>query len=225
MKRPDNKEEQLEWIERYVLGKMSPDEVDYFESEAKKDPQLQKDMEDFQQTNQLIEEAFLEEGAISALKKLQSGDKQEEKSIPLFRYLSIAAAVSILFIAYLSISLPDFPDSENDFTVVRSTNSTSMLPGQRAVFDQFFEGQAHIVEGQYVLAVRNFEKVLESDDLRPYFKEAAQWHLIVAYLKSGDLSRAQQLYKQFDNCMDCEYHVSTVTRWKIWWQINWQKLG
>ena len=223
MKRPDNKLEEQEWIERYVLGKMAPDERLYFENEAHNDPKLRQEMKEFEHTQQLIEEALLEESALSTLRRLQASETKKGRIIPFFRYFSVAAAVAALFVAYLSISMPDFPDSENDFTVVRSTNATSMPPEQKKVFDEFFEGQAHIVEGQYVMAVRNFERVLESDDLRPYFREAAQWHLIVAYLKSGDLSRAQQLYKRFDNCVDCEYQVSPVNRWKIWWQIYWQK--
>jgi len=224
MKRPDNKLEEHEWIEQYVKGKMTSEEKSDFENEVRDDTELALEVKHFQRTHLLIEEAFLEEGALATIRSLQASDRKKEKTVHIFRYFSIAASISILFIAYLSLSMPEFPDSENDFTVVRSTNATSMSANQRAVFDQFFEGQAHIVEGQYVMAVRNFEKVLESDDLRPYFREAAQWHLIVAYMKSGDLSRAQKLYKNFDNCTDCEYQVSRVNRWKIWWQINLQKL-
>jgi len=225
MKRPDNKMEEHEWIERYALGRMSVEENLHFEDELKKDVQLAQELKELQETYRLIKEAFLEESAISTIQRLQADDSGISKTVPLYRYFFLAAAsVTILFISYLSLSMPEFPDSENDFTVVRSTNATTMPPDQRIIFDQFFEGQAHIVEGQYVMAVRNFEKVLESDNLRPYFREAAQWHLIVAYLKSGDLARAQQLYKRFEDCVECEYQVSSVNRWKIWWQIHWKNL-
>lgn len=224
MKRPDSKMEEHEWIERYALGRMSAEENLHFENEVKKDVQLAQELKELKGAYQLIKEAFLEESAISTIKRLQATDKKISKIVPLYQYLSVAAAMAILFISYLSLSMPEFPDSENDFTVVRSTNATTMPPDQRIIFDQFFEGQAHIVEGQYVMAVRNFEKVLESDNLRPYFREAAQWHLIVAYLKSGDLARAQQLYKRFEDCVECEYQVSPVNRWKIWWQIQWKNI-
>ena len=224
MKRPDNKLEELGWIEQYVQRKMTSEESRDIENEIRNDNEFALEVEHFRQTYLRIEEAFLEESALDTIRSLQARDRKNEKTIHIFRYFSVAASLSLLFIAYLSLSMPEFPDSENDFTVVRSANATSMSANQRAVFDQFFEGQAHIVEGQYVMAVRNFEKVLESNDLRPYFREAAQWHLIVAYMKSGDISRAQQLYKNFDDCMDCEYQVSRVNRWKIWWQLNLKKL-
>ncbi|SEI49811.1 hypothetical protein SAMN05216327_10243 [Dyadobacter sp. SG02] len=224
MKRPTDREEEQAWIERYALGKMPPEEMRFFENELVNDPDLTHKMNEIKTLHRVMQEAFLQEQALETLRKLQSRSRIKRRSVTMVRYIGFAAAACVAFMAYLSFSMPRFPDSENDFTVVRSTNKTTMPPAQRQVFDQFFEGQAHIVEGQYVMAVKNFETVLESNDLRPYFKEAAQWHLIVAYLKSGDLSRAEILYKRFDNCLECEYHVSTLNRWKIWWQINVQKL-
>lgn len=225
MERPTDKTEEQEWIERYLNGNMSSEEIVFFENELQKDPDLILHMENLKNINQLMQEAFLQEQALTIIRQLQSDDRISKKSITVFRIMGMVAAASISFLAYLIFSMPQFPDSENDFTVVRSTNTTTMAPAQRQIFDQFFEGQAHIVEGQYVLAVHNFENVLQYNDLRPYFREAAEWHLIVAYLKSGDLSRATNLYNRFDNCLDCEYHVGSLNRWKIWWQIQIQNLA
>lgn len=224
MKRPQVKSEEKDWIESYVLGKMSQDDSRHFEDEMAHDTKLAFEHKTQQKIHLFLQQAFLEESAMDTIKKLQRQDRRKVKLIPLYRLLAVAASVSVLFVAYLSLSIPEFPDSENDFTVVRSTNASSMPPGQRIVFDQFFDGQAHIVEGQYIMAVRNFENVLEAQNLRPYFREAAQWHLILAYLKSGDISRAKNLYEHFENCLDCEYQVSPINRWKIWWQIYWQKM-
>jgi hypothetical protein len=224
MKRPTDKVEEQAWIERYLQGNMPHEEILFFENELTKDPELTHQMEQLKNIHQLLHEAFLQEQALNTLRELQLKERLRHKTFTFTRYVALAAAACIAFVAYLSFSMARFPDSENDLTVVRGANTSSMPPEQRQVFDQFFEGQAHIVEGQYVLAVRNFETVLESNDLRPYFREAAEWHLIVAYLKSGDVSRAENLYKRFDDCLECEYHVSAINRWKIWWQINVQKL-
>jgi tetratricopeptide (TPR) repeat protein len=224
MKRPTDKTEEQEWIERYLQGKMSEDERKHFETELAKDINLSMDTQQLQQAHRLMKEAFLEEQALATVRRLQAAGRSREKVIYWGRYLAAASVSGIIFVTYLSLSMPRFPDSENDFTVVRGASTTTMPLNQRAVFDQFFEGQAHIAEGQYILAVRNFETVLQSGDLRPYFKEAAQWHLVVAYLKSGDISRAENLYRKFDQCTDCEYTVGSVNRWKIWWQIHWKKL-
>lgn len=224
MKRPNDKEEEQEWIEQYLLGKMTREESAAFEEELHKDNNLRIEMEKVKKVHHRFQEVFLEHQAIATIKRLQATDRRRTKVFTVFKYIGFMAAACAAFIIYLSFSPSRFPDSENDFTVVRKTNATTMSPQQRYIFNQFFEGQAHIAEGQYTLAIKNLEEVVNFNDLRPYFREAAQWHLAIAYLKSGNAARAEQLYHQFEDCMECEYPVSDVDRWKVWWQIQRAKL-
>jgi tetratricopeptide (TPR) repeat protein len=224
MKRPTDQAEKHDWIEQYLFGKMTKEEALFFENELKNDKNLTKEMENIRQTHNRIQEVFLEQNALNTLKKLQAVDRRRNAVFTVFKYAGFAAAACAVFIIYLSFSPTQFPNSENDFTVVRKANPTSMTPQQHYVFNQFFEGQAHIAEGQYTLAIKNLEEVVRFNDLRPYFREAAEWHLAFAYLKSGDTVRAEQLYLRFSNCLDCEYPVSRIDRWKVWWQIQYAKL-
>lgn len=224
MKRPSNKIDEQEWIEQYLFGKMTKEEASFFENELQKDEKLAADMEDVRQINHRIQEAFLEKNALQTIKVLQKKDRAKTKIVAVMKYVSYVAAACVAFVFYLSFAPSQFPDSENDFTVVRKENATSMTVQQRYIFDQFFEGQAHIAEGQYLLAIQNLEEVVRFNDLRPYFREAAQWHLAIAYLKSGNVARAEQLYNQFENCLECEYSVDYIDQWKVWWQIQRAKL-
>ena len=224
MKRPTNKTDEQEWIEQYLFGKMTKEEALFFEKELQNDENLAADMENIRQIQHRIQEAFLEKTALHTIKKLQQKDRIRTKVLNIFKYTGYVAAACATFILYLSFSPSQFPDSENDFTVVRKENVTSMTVQQRYIFDQFFEGQAHIAEGQYLLAIQNLEEVIRFNDLRPYFREAAQWHLAIAYLKSGNVTKAEQLYHQFQDCLECEYAVSQMDQWKVWWQIQKAKL-
>lgn len=229
MKRPTDKQQEHEWIERYLNGQMTDDERADVDAEMQADPNLQTEVIQLKRTHDLMNEAFLEQRAVAVVKRLQLQNRQRIQRIRLVsRSLVGVAGVSFLLLLYLSFTPVVFLNSENDINVTRSLadDSSTLAVAQKRTFSQFFEGQAHLTEGQYALAVKNFEQVLRASDIRPYFREAAQWHLAVAYLKSGEPEKAERIYNQFRQCIDCEYPIEAVNRWKIWWQIKWaQWLG
>ncbi|GAB4000515.1 hypothetical protein GCM10028807_53730 [Spirosoma daeguense] len=236
MKRPTDKQQEHEWIERYLHGQMAGDERITFEAELTSDPSLRQEVDLLKRTHQLIQEAFLdhspqpmqeallEQNTRSTLKELQAQNRQRINRIRLVkRSVSSLVSAGFILILYLSLMPISFPDSENDINVTRSLSDDSTTNDQNQVFGQFFEGQTHLTEGQYALAVENFERVLRVTDIRPYFREAAQWHLAVAYLKSGEPDKAERVYDQFSQCISCEYTIGRLNRWKIWWQIKWSQ--
>lgn len=220
MNRPTNPEDITEWIDKYISNEMSDPEREIFEAAILEDYALAAQLEEQIYARNLLIKIFKEERLREEIK----GFQRKEKKQHIFRqFLRYSAAACILIVGgafFLLKSLPVFPDSENDFTVIRGADESVMRPDRKIIFDRFFAGQAHIAEGQYGLAVVNFEQVLNEKDLRSYFREAAEWHLVVAYLKSGSLQKANELFIRFNNCTDCEYEVSRINRWKIWLQIQ-----
>lgn len=224
MKRPTEKQEEHEWIERYLTDQMPADERTGLEVEMQTDPIFQQEVLRLQRTHKLMEEAFLEQRAVDTVKFLQRQSRRKMQRIRLIsRSVMGVASLGFLLILYLSLSPVVFPNSENDINVTRnlSDDSSTVATAPNRVFSQFFNGQARLSEGQYALAVKNFQQVLTASDIRPYFREAAQWHLAFAYLKSGEPDKAERMYDQFTQCIDCEYPIGPVNRWKIWWQIKW----
>lgn len=223
MNRPLKPEDVTEWIDMYLSDELNQDERAVFEAALLDDDHLAAQMDEQIQARNLLVKIFQEERLRDDIRKF--GHQEHRRLIlkNVLKYSSAACLVVFLGMSFLLSSLPVFPDSENDFTVVRSADESVMRADRRLVFDRFFSGQAHIAEGEYALAVANFEKVLEEEDLRSYFREAAEWHLLVAYLKSGRLNNADELYTKFANCSDCEYEVSKLNRWKIWLQIQYSK--
>ncbi|WP_093834339.1 hypothetical protein [Spirosoma endophyticum] len=224
MKRPIDKQQEHEWIEQYLSGEMTRDERKEVEMVMQADADFEKEVQLLKRTHELMKEAFLEQRAVATLRQLQRQSRQRTQRIRLVRRSLIGSVTAgFMLIVYLSVAPVVFPDSENDTSITHSLadESDTMAVAQKQVFNQFFEGQVHLIEGQYVLAVKNFETVVRTTDIRPYFREAAQWHLTVAYLKSGEPHKAERVYDQFSQCTDCEYPIRAVDRWKIWWQIKW----
>lgn len=223
MNKPQNPGEITEWIDRYISGKMNSIERDHFEAALLKDYHLALQLEEQIQAREMLDKLFMEERLRDQIKTMQRKDRRIQVFQRMGRYVAAASILVICALTILVNSNPVFPDSENDFTVIRSADESVIQPERRLVFDHFFAGQAHLAEGEYALAVRNFENVLEEEDLRPYFREAAQWHLAIAYLKSGNIKKADSIYTQFKNCESCVYHVSGLNRFKIWLQINYAR--
>ncbi|MBA4850561.1 hypothetical protein [Emticicia sp. BO119] len=225
--RPTNEQEEFEWIEDYLLGKLNQKDTLFFEEELKKDIELTKKVEEIRKTLNLLKESVIQEQVLKTIKNLQNRERRLHKFSP-FRIIRYAAgasmAASIIFMLYISLVSVHLPDTENDFNVTRGIDSTKLTPEQRTAFNSFFDGQAHLVEGSYLLAVKDFQRSLQVKNIRPYFKEAAEWHLALAYIKSNQPYKAEEIYKKFEDCTDCEYPIDKLNRWKIWWRILWAKV-
>jgi tetratricopeptide (TPR) repeat protein len=225
--KPTNEQEEFEWIEEYLFERLNGTEKAFFEEKLNNNLEFAKKVEDIKKTHNLLKESFIEDQVRKTLSTLQAKDRtinvdvlnKKPKTNSIFLGLSIASLAAI-FICYLSFSTIDFPNTENDFNITRGVDTTKFTTEQRTAFSSFFDGQAHLVEGLYLLAIKDFEKSLKATDVRPYFKEAAQWHLAVAYMKSKQPEKAEKIYQSFENCEVCEYPVSKMSRWKLWWQIQ-----
>lgn len=225
--KPTNEQEEFEWIEDYLFERLNSTEKAFFEEELINNLEFAKKVKNTKKTHNLLKESFIEEQVRKTLSTLQAKDRAIEVTTPnkktntntVFLGVSITSLAAI-FICYLSFSTIGFPNTENDFNITRGVDTTKFTTEQRTAFSSFFDGQAHLVEGLYLLAIKDFEKSLKATDVRPYFKEAAQWHLAVAYMKSKQPEKAEKIYQSFENCEVCEYPVSNLSKWKLWWQIQ-----
>ncbi|GAB3566992.1 hypothetical protein GCM10027578_16940 [Spirosoma luteolum] len=226
MKRPSDKQQEHHWLEQYLHEPQNSDLQAVVDAERRRDPALNADVEWLGQAHTLLDDAFAQQQALETLRRCQQQHRWRQQRLRLARRtLAWAAATGLVLIVYLSTSSIVLPSSENDVEVTRSLTDSDSVPGVRndTVYRQFLEGQANLLEGQYALAVPNFERVARAPDIRPFFREAAQWHLAIAYLRSNQPDKAERIYRQFAQCVDCEYPIGTVNRVRLWWQIKWAK--
>lgn len=226
--KPTDQQEEFERIEDYLAGRLTRKQVLVFEKQLADDPEFKKEVEEIRLAQDKLQQVFAEEEILKTIRSFQKNERIKQSGLRRFtiiRYAgTFAAAASLLFALYVSFSTIEFPDTENDFNITRGVDTTNFTPEQRTAFSSFFDGQAHLVEGLYLLAVSDFESSLKVGNVRPYFREAAQWHLSVAYMKSGQAEKAEAIYNTFSECVSCEYPVSQINRWKLWWQIQLSKI-
>ncbi|MET3126534.1 tetratricopeptide (TPR) repeat protein [Arcicella rosea] len=221
--------QRLETIEQYFNGSLSVDEMANFENALKNDFDFSKEVSDYQKLTNMIKEITIEQNIIATLDKLEQEEpitplKKKASFLTLFPYLSGLVAACLIFVLYASFSVIQLPGSENDLTIVRDVDVSILSPVEKKVFDNFYAGQSYLAEGQFQKAVQSFQVVLKNNNLRPYFKEATQWHLVLAYLKSGQIQEANHLYDELSSCNDCVYPIGKIDKAKLWWQIFWAKV-
>ncbi|GAB4015105.1 hypothetical protein GCM10028808_39540 [Spirosoma migulaei] len=226
MKKPASQLEEWEWIERYWLGQLSADEKTFFEKMMQEDDRLARDANSLQFSIQQVEEARINAHARQTIERLQQTDRRQQRMVfQLVRFVGMAAAACVAFVLYLAFAPIALPQKDIDRSVLREFRQKYRLDStdhlsfrQKQAFDRFYEGQSYLSEGQPQLAAKRFEEVLMFPELRPYFQEAAQWHLVICYLKTGQVTRAQRLYTNLEQAD--QYEMERLERWKIWWHLR-----
>ncbi len=215
--------ERWDQLEDYLAGRMDKEQVRRLVERMETDKALAEELESVRRAQALLREAFVEQQMRDTIRQIRTEQRPEpvvwRNRIGWNRVAAGVAAACLLLVGYLSLAPIALPNAGYDVRALRGIDTTQLPPQQRVAFANFFDGQARMVEGDYVQAAYHFETVLTVDDLRPYFKEAAEWHLAVSYLRSHQISRASRLYKQLRQCESCTYEVGWVERRKLEWQL------
>lgn len=225
MKRPTDQLGEWEWIEEYWAGRLSPEEKAFFERIMEEDPRFAEEVASLKDGVKRLNEARMEQHIRHTLRRLQETDRQTKQiRLGWVSWAGVLAAACVGFLLMLSFKPIVLPGYENDWEVIRdlrgdyradSTDHFSLR--RKQAFDLFFEAQALLSEGQPSQAAQRFEQVLNFPNLRPYFRESVQWHLVVCYLKSGQTTKATDVYSQVKNTN--VYDIGRLSRWQIGWQI------
>lgn len=229
--RPTDKLEEWEWIEAYHQKTLSADERLTFDQELAQTPEFRQLSDQFQTADRALKALSLEHTVQRAVRReLAHGPQRRWRLAQLTGALLVCG---LLFIGYLSFSRVDMTDYQNDITLTQryrdsspdAGNETALTPSQRTFYRDFFDAQAFLTNGQPELAIKNLEKLARNDSLRPYFRQAVQWHLLNAYLLSKQPDNAETTLRLLDQATTTLYPIDRTDRWKVWWQIRWQKLA
>lgn len=220
--------ERWEQLENYLAGRLEDEEDRQLQDQMKTDPKLASELESVRRAQTILKEAFIEQQMRTTLRQIRLEQTAPPRLIRhriWWQRAPVWAATACLFIiSYLTLAPVSLPSAGYDVMALRHVDTTQLPPQQRVAFENFFEGQARMVEGDYVQAAHHFENVLTVDDIRPYFREAAEWHLAVSYLQSRQINRASQLYRRLQQCPKCVYEVGWLNRRKMEWKLFINKL-
>ncbi|RYC66876.1 MULTISPECIES: hypothetical protein [Spirosoma] len=232
--RPTNQLEQWEWMEAYHRGTLSADERLIFEQELKRDPDFSRECAQLLAADKALRELALAKTVRNAVRAELAAPPKPIQRLRLGRgrLASVLVACVLLVISYLTFSQVDLESYRQDVTLTQRYRESEddvagpdLTPQQRTFYREFFDAQAYLANGQPQLAIGNLEKLARVDSLRPYFKQAVQWHLLNAYLLNRQPDNADATFQLLDQSGQSVYPISTSDRWKVWWQIRWQKLG
>ncbi|MBN8826625.1 MULTISPECIES: hypothetical protein [unclassified Spirosoma] len=228
--RPTDQLQQWEWIEAYYQNKLSTDERLVFEQELATDAQFRQTALRLQTADRALRDLSLDYTVRKAI-------RQELAQGRLFRRLRLGRVVAAglvvigLGITYLTFDRVDLQTYRDDVMLTQryrdlddTGQETVMTPQQRTFYRDFFDAQAFLANGQPDMAITNLENLARVDSLRPYFRQAVQWHLINAYLLNNQPDNAEATLLLLDQAGAPVYPIHLTDRLKVWWQIRWQKL-
>lgn len=220
-----------QFIEDYLANHLSDTDIIYIEAQIDNIPAVKAEYEKMLLLKNTIQRQQTRD-TIKAIHAQKMAEWKEENSeneggriikfqpkrnyfSSIFKIGGIAAAACAVFMIYLSVSPISTPDATN---LSERGNSTELDSLQKLDFWYYLQGQKALSEGKNQEAIVLFQKVMEAENIRPYYKDAALWFSAVANSAMGNETKAKEILKQIDNREDFKYDISKMDRLKMWWK-------
>jgi hypothetical protein len=222
----ENEMDELETIERYLARKLAVKEQQVVEEKIRHDPNFAMKVENLRHITRLLHTAQVEQRAKTALNSLYQQNRiRERRFLYQYRIGVGVVATCLLCLVYLALAPVNLPAITDDlYTVHGSTLPDSESTKPKSVYAQLQTGQKALQNENYLLAINYLEKIQQVKDLRPYFREAVQWNLVLAYIKSNQPRNAERIYQSLQQLDNPEYPVDWTERYKLYVQIQRRKL-
>ncbi|RCR66387.1 hypothetical protein [Larkinella punicea] len=229
--RPTDQVQQWEWIEAYYQNKLPAAERLVFEQELARDADFRETALRLQTADEALRILSLEHTVRKTVRH-ELAHRQPLRRWRLGRVVVSGMVLIGLGLAYLTFDRVDLQSYRDDVTLTQryrasgdDLQETDLTPRQRAFYRDFFDAQAFLANGQPEMAIPSLETLSRADSLRPYFRQAVQWHLLNAYLLNNQPDNADATFQLLDQSGEPVYPINRTDRWKVWWQIRWKKLA
>ncbi|GAB3926028.1 anti-sigma factor family protein [Larkinella terrae] len=222
----DNDMNEMDQIEAYLAGRLAPAERQQVEEKIQSDSGFSKKVESMRQVTQLLRRADIQQRTQVTLQNLYRQRRQRSRRLTYWYGSGLTTlAACLAFAFYLAFTDVHLPVIEDDLLIVRGREMEERaLTSEQSAYGSLLAGQQALKQGNYLKATNYLEKTLRFTDLRPYYREAAQWYLVLAYLYSDQPRRAEGYYQQLQTTDQPQYVVNSIDRWKVYVQIQRQKL-
>lgn len=214
--------DELDRIERYLSNQLSPHEQIQFEKQLQEDPELALNVKRLQLVSQQLRTAHIEQRAQNTLQQLYRQNRTRTIRLTYFGWASggllAACLAGLIYLLFIPIQLPELGD---DLLRDRAASTVDTLSSDSSsVYAQLLAGQRAYQRGAYGQAIVALERVVATPDVRPYYREAAQWYLVAAYLSDGQPQRAEQYYHNLQQLKNPVYPIGTIDRLAIYAQLQ-----
>jgi hypothetical protein len=217
----NNNPEILDQIQQYLSQQMSEKESADFTQKIKDDSLLKDDVEQLTLLKNLAERQRLRDEikSIHQQKMTEWSDSEETLPIKKLNYWKItggfAVAASVAMVCFLTFS-------DVNYKPISSETERGNIENQDLVLKKLDENIKELENGDVknsLLLYEDFTKIKAEKNLRPYYKDAADWYSVVALVKSEDYQKADELLKNIESRTDYKFGISTVDKWKMKWKI------
>jgi hypothetical protein len=211
----------LDQIQQYLSQQMSEEERADFTQKIEGDSLLKDDVEKLSLLKNIAERQRLRDEikSIHHQKMAEWNDSVEVLPIKKLNFWKIsggfAVAASVAMTCFLTFS-------DVNYEPISSETERGNIENQDLVLKKFDETIKELENGDVknsVLLYEDFKKIKAEENLRPYYKDAADWYSVVALVKSEEYQKADELLKNIESKTDYKFGISTVDKWKMKWKI------
>jgi hypothetical protein len=217
----NNNPEILDQIQQYLNQQMSEEERIDFMQKIESDSLLKDDVEKLTLLKNIAERQRLRDEikSIHQQKMAEWSDSEEILPIKKLNFWKItggfAVAASVAMACFLTFS-------DVNYKSISSETERGNIENQDLVLKKFDETIKAIENGDVKNSLNSYEtltKIKARENLRPYYKDAADWYSVVALVKSEEYQKADELLKNIESRTDYKFGISTLDKWKMKWKI------
>ena len=217
----NNNPEILDQIQQYLSQQMSEEERTDFNQKVDRDLSLKEDVEKLSLLKNIAERQRLrDEMKTIHQQKMAEWDEPVEilpvKKLDFWKITGgFSVAASVAMVCFLTFS-------DVKYEPISSETERGNVENQDVVLRKFDENIKNLENGDVkssYLLYEDFVKIKTLPNLRPYYKDAADWYSVVALVKSEEYQKADELLKNIESRTDYKFGISTVDKWKMKWKI------
>jgi hypothetical protein len=217
----------LDQIQQYLSQQMTEEERADFTQKIEGDSLLKDDVDKLSLLKNIAERQRLRDEikSIHQQKMTEWNDSVEISPVKKLNYWKIsggfAVAASVAMVCFLTFS-------DVNYKPISSETERGNIENQDLVLKKFDESIRELETGNkkgwheknvYQNSYETFKKVKAEKNLRPYYKDAADWYSVVALVKSEEYQKADELLKNIESKTDYKFGINTVDKWKMKWKI------
>ncbi|MGV3560276.1 MAG: hypothetical protein ACO1O2_19100 [Larkinella arboricola] len=224
---PDDEMDELDRIERYLSNQLNPQEQIQFEQQLHQNAELRTNVEHLRQVKERLRTAHIEQRARTTLQQLYRENRKRKTRLSYFWWMGGSAlAACFAGLLYLLFVPVRFSGPEEDLLQFRNERSVSGISADTStVYNRLLSGQLAFQRRDYQQTITDLNVVEKTPNLRPYYREAAQWYLTAAYLYTNQPQLAEPYYHKLQQLDQPVYPVSLIERYSLYVKLQWRKLG
>lgn len=217
----NNKEKILDQIQEYLNDKMSSEDTENFRQKIEEDSSLREDVEKLRLLKSIAERQRLRDEIKAIHQEKMIEWRQTEEIVPVkklnFWKISggFAIAASVAMACFLTFS-------DVSYEPISSETERGNAENQDLILKKFDKNIQDLATGdaeKAILLFEDFVRIKNNPNIRPYYKDAADWYSVVALVKAKKYQEADELIKNIEARTDYKFNISNIDLWKMKWKV------